>query len=362
MRERQTPPRPRSPRTTAFTLIELLVVVAIIAILISILMPGLNAARNSAKATKCGANLHHVGQAVAGHLAENRWFPPSYVYPRSFDGGFELTPESLTSRQSPNREFGYIHWSYFLYGSGKVNDGAFQCPNFDKGGGPRTNPGPNPGNWAGSEQRDDPGGGGPPSANGTQRIEDRQATWVAYTANAAIMPRNKFSSNIEGAGQFRVNRLITDGDIKRPGQVILATEFVNNWRALSRSAFGGLVSKAHRPVNPFFNQQTSYREYDLDESTGFRYRQTGDRTYGLLTNPQDIDALLDGAGSASPLNAVGRHHPGRDRFGGTANFLFVDGSVRRTFIIKTLEDRQWGDNYYALTGNTEVYDRFGTIE
>lgn len=344
-----------------FTLIELLVVVAIIAVLISILLPGLNAARNQSKAAKCGANLHHVGQAVAGHLAESRWFPPSYVYPNSLSGSFELTPDNLTRGQSPNREFGYIHWSYFLYNGGKVADASFQCPNFDKGGAPRTNPGPRDENWE-NEQRDDPGGQSRPGNNNSNRLEDRQAARIAYTANAAIMPRNKFSPNIEGAGQFRVNRLVSDSEIKRPGQVILATEFINNWKALAKTGNGGLISKAHRPVNPFFNQQTSYREYDVDESTGFRYRQTGDRTYGLLAKPENIDALLDGTGSASPLNAVGRHHPGNDKFGGSANFLFVDGSVRKKTILKTLEDREWGDNYYAITGTNEVYDRFGTVD
>lgn len=54
----------RAPR---FTLIELLVVIAIIAILVSMLLPGLGRARETARRTACGSQLRNLGVATVAY-------------------------------------------------------------------------------------------------------------------------------------------------------------------------------------------------------------------------------------------------------------------------------------------------------
>lgn len=56
----------------AFTLIEVLVVVAIIALLIAILLPSLRRARDGARATVCGCNLHQLGVAQVMYASEHK--------------------------------------------------------------------------------------------------------------------------------------------------------------------------------------------------------------------------------------------------------------------------------------------------
>ena len=56
----------------AFTLVELLVVIGIIALLISILMPALNKARQSANAAACMSNQRQLVLAMIGYAHEHR--------------------------------------------------------------------------------------------------------------------------------------------------------------------------------------------------------------------------------------------------------------------------------------------------
>jgi prepilin-type N-terminal cleavage/methylation domain-containing protein/prepilin-type processing-associated H-X9-DG protein len=81
----------------AFTLVELLVVIAIIGILVALLLPAIQAARESARRSSCINGLHQIGIAALNFESTNKRLPPGYLASNT-----NFTTPDVVSDKAPN--------------------------------------------------------------------------------------------------------------------------------------------------------------------------------------------------------------------------------------------------------------------
>ena len=97
--------RSGSATRRAFTLIELLVVIAIVGLLVAILLPAIQAARESARRSSCLNNLKQIGMAILMHHDVERHLPPAWeLTPGDSQGGHNRFQESVFVQLLPYLE------------------------------------------------------------------------------------------------------------------------------------------------------------------------------------------------------------------------------------------------------------------
>jgi prepilin-type N-terminal cleavage/methylation domain-containing protein/prepilin-type processing-associated H-X9-DG protein len=135
---------PRHPTIRrAFTLIELLVVITIIGVLVAMLLPAIQAARESARRMQCGSNLKQIGIAMHNHESARHVLPPAYIaQPGGVMGGadangdsfpgwtglFQLLPyvEEATTQKKFNRDLPC--WAPDNVAVAKTPISVYRCP------------------------------------------------------------------------------------------------------------------------------------------------------------------------------------------------------------------------------------------
>jgi prepilin-type N-terminal cleavage/methylation domain-containing protein len=99
----------RTTSRRAFTLVELLVVIAIIGILVGLMLPAVQAARESARRLECSNNLKQLSLAVASYTATQKTLPPGST--GKMNGNYNFPAGWSDPNYGSSLPFGHFGWS-----------------------------------------------------------------------------------------------------------------------------------------------------------------------------------------------------------------------------------------------------------
>ena len=287
------------------TLVELLVVIAVVGILVALLLPAVQAARESARRTHCANNLKQL--IVAAHHCHNTngRFPPAFILVptnnRSFAGGTTLWVELFPYLGEHNLQWAWDYSDYRnnLRGGRNATSAhvieVLLCPSHALR--------ENPLDWTNVSQHW-------PNlawANGFYGASH-------YGGNGGTLPFNLFSAPSEDGVFFRSSRVrladITDGTSKT---------FLFGERSPEDPEYDRLTAAFDPGSGPLVKLGT----------WGWAGSRTGSCATNLLGTPVPINYRVPPLPNAGDWlwfmfrrSAFGSDHPGG------ATFAFADGSVR----------------------------------
>ena len=324
-----------------FTLVELLVVIAIIATLVGLLLPAVQAVRDSARRTQCSNHLKQIGLAMLRHVDAERRLPPAVVMPYAgtdtellVGGAFHpfgpnwavfllpfIEQEPLHRVANPARypgtknldDLGTYDLSWRAVRGTPVE--SFQCPADAGGSTPFTDsqgrpaePGWARGNYAingGTADMDHHVGGDPAIDEGPfPGMDKRPPTGVNYGCRLAEIADGT-------AKTFLVHEVRTG---------MSAADRRGTW-ALGMA--GASIVSAGQNTNPTPNNRQELAD-EIEGCADFWYPGIGSR---------------DGMGCDNKANAHSLTGHARSRHSGGVNACFVDGHVQ--FVSDSISQRAW---------------------
>jgi prepilin-type N-terminal cleavage/methylation domain-containing protein/prepilin-type processing-associated H-X9-DG protein len=307
-----------------FTLVELLVVIAIMGILIGLLLPAIQAARESARRMQCSNNLKQIGLALHCYATSNKVFPSSFC----------IAPGKVLSGNNGSWS---VHGRLLPY---MEQSGAYKIVRLDVAWDAQTSTGV-------PTMR-------VPVYICPSEINDRAR--VDASGNPYTQPQNygfNFGTWLVwdpatgqgGDGVFFVNSRLTTVNISDGASHTLAAAEVKTFTPYVRntadpgasvpdsvSAIATLVSGGQFKLGPALNQNTGHTEWCdgrvhhsgittvFAPNTNVRYTHTDGQSYDIDYNSRQEGHSLTQRTYAA-ITARSRHP-------GTVNILLMDGSCR----------------------------------